>query len=274
MQDVLVLQPAALLTCHQKEAALAAPMAKAGYAVLTIDHFDTDSLGTFTGEIAREGTMLDAARAKAELACELSGERFGIGSEGSFGGDPWFGVTGWGREVLVWYDAKECFAVTAFVQGPETNYLNQSVNTLQEAIEFADKIGFPEHGVIIGEPGQPFYDKSCMDRPSFEHAVTKALMSGEVNLSTDMRAHRNPTRMKMIARCAEDLAQRLASHCSACHAPGFGAHEPVAGALCMECHRPTQQPRGVLLQCVRCGLSQEKPLRTEVPASYCDYCNP
>jgi len=36
----------------------------AGFAVVTVDGFDTDALGTFTGEASRRGSQLDAAMAK------------------------------------------------------------------------------------------------------------------------------------------------------------------------------------------------------------------
>ncbi|MFZ6754861.1 DUF6671 family protein [Undibacterium sp. Dicai25W] len=268
------LYPTALLTCHGKQVALEEPLAQAGYAVFTVSDFNTDSLGTFTGEIAREGTMLEAARRKAQLACSLSGARFGIGSEGSFGGDPWFGITGWGREVLVWYDAKEQLEISAFVQGPETNYANKCVSDLEEALTFAAAIGFPQHGIVVGQPDGIIYDKSCSDMQALSICVIKALEYGAVDLATDMRAHRNPKRMQMIARCAQDLATRLATHCPQCQAPGFGAHAPVLGALCEECHMPTQQARAVVFKCVACGFESEKQLRTAVTANYCDYCNP
>jgi len=272
--DMSDLSPTALLTCHGKQVALEGPLAQAGYAVFTVNDFDTDSLGTFTGEIAREGTMLEAARHKAQLACELSGARFGVGSEGSFGGDPWFGITGWGREVLVWYDAEKGLEISAFVQGAETNYANKCVTNLEEALSFAAAIGFPQHGIVVGQPDQAVYDKSCSDLQAFHVCVNKALEHGPVDLSTDMRAHRNPKRMQMIARCAQDLATRLATHCPQCKAPGFGAHAPVLGALCEECHMPTRQARAVVFKCVACGFESENHLRSEVKAQYCDYCNP
>ena len=48
---------AALLTFHGKGGVLSHQLAKAGYAVSIVSDFDTDSLGTFSGEIAREGMM-------------------------------------------------------------------------------------------------------------------------------------------------------------------------------------------------------------------------
>jgi len=266
--------PTALLTCHGKEVALSDPLAKIGYAIFTFSQFDTDSLGTFTREIAREGTMLDAAKRKAHLACSLTGARFGIGSEGSFGSDPWIGMTSWGREILVWYDKKRGLEVSAFVQGSETNYASKRVNTMDDALVFAAKIGFPEHGIIVGSPGEVVFNKSCNDAAELTTCVLEALQHGPVDLSTDMRAHRNPTRMLMIARCAQDLAHRLATRCPLCRVPGFGTVAPIPGAPCEECGLPTQQPRAMLLRCVTCAFEAEKSLYRTVSANSCNYCNP
>ncbi|MFM8457386.1 MAG: hypothetical protein ACKOB0_00350 [Chthoniobacterales bacterium] len=74
----------ALLTKHAKEQAIAPRLARAlGAQVSVVDTFDTDTLGTFTREVPRFGSQLDAARKKAELATEMSGCPLGLGSEGS-----------------------------------------------------------------------------------------------------------------------------------------------------------------------------------------------
>ncbi len=56
---------AAIATMHGKEHAIAPALC--GWFDMTVTvapGIDTDALGTFTGEIARAGTMVDAARAK------------------------------------------------------------------------------------------------------------------------------------------------------------------------------------------------------------------
>ncbi|MFM8719806.1 MAG: hypothetical protein ACKOFH_09800, partial [Chthoniobacterales bacterium] len=64
----------ALLTKHAKEQAIAPRFARTlGAKISLIDTFDTDTLGTFTREVPRFGSQLDAARKKAELAIEISG---------------------------------------------------------------------------------------------------------------------------------------------------------------------------------------------------------
>ena len=74
---------AALLTKHHKLALIAPALATAGIQVRSTDAFDTDTLGSFSGETPRLQTPLECARTKARLAAELTGLPIGIGSEGS-----------------------------------------------------------------------------------------------------------------------------------------------------------------------------------------------
>ncbi|HEY0919662.1 hypothetical protein [Devosia sp.] len=78
----------ALGTKHGKAAAIAPPLGRAGIAVSVPAGLDADAFGTFTGEVPRLGSMLDAARAKARAACEMTGLEAGIGSEGGYGPHP------------------------------------------------------------------------------------------------------------------------------------------------------------------------------------------
>ena len=57
-----------LLTCHGKAAAIAPPLATVGGQLRSETSYDTDQLGTFSGEIARSGSQRDAARQKASPA--------------------------------------------------------------------------------------------------------------------------------------------------------------------------------------------------------------
>lgn len=70
----------AIATMHAKERAVARPFSRwLGAAVTVAPGIDTDTFGTFTGEIVRRGTMLDAARAKALAAVEATGLELGLG---------------------------------------------------------------------------------------------------------------------------------------------------------------------------------------------------
>lgn len=267
-----------LLTRHRKAAAVRPALARMGFAVEEVDSFDTDTLGTFSGEVERQGSMRDAALTKAQLACERAGSRYGLGSEGSFGGDPFLGGSGWGRELLIWWDVELGYAVEGFVQGPETNWQAREVANVDEALRLAREAGFPAHGLLLGRPGDAHFDKrrdeACVSEADFAERVGAALASGPVWLQTDMRAHRNPTRMAMIARAAEVLAWRLASACPACAALGYGAVEAIPGAPCESCGSPTRIPRAERWACPRCGHEEQRPLTHRAPPERCDRCNP
>lgn len=263
-----------LLTRHRKVAAIAPALRSAGFVVDVVSDFDTDRLGTFSGEIERQGTMREAALAKARIACELGSSRHGLGSEGSFGGDPFLGVSPWGRELVLWWDAELGYAVEGFVQGPETNWRSGEVTDIEGALRFAQEIGFPDHGVIVGRPGEAWFDKSCETPDALQARVAEALPGGPVLLQADMRAHRNPTRMRMIASAAAALAGRLARPCPACAAPGYGPVDGVPGALCEACGTPTRVARAERWACPRCAFEEQRPLQQQAPAAQCDRCNP
>jgi hypothetical protein len=263
-----------LLTRHAKLGAVAPALAMAGYTVESLEAFDTDRLGTFSGEVERQGSMREAALAKARMACELGGSRFGLGSEGSFGGDPFLGISAWGRELLVWWDADSGYAVEGFAQGPETNWRACEVADVGAALRFAEAVGFPTHGVIVGRPGEPWMDKDCTMIEALLARVEQGLATGPVALQTDMRAHRNPTRMAMIRRAAEALAARLSTPCPACLAPGFAPLQAVPGAPCEACGTPTGVPRAELWACPLCTYRDERPLAQRAPPERCGLCNP
>jgi hypothetical protein len=269
------LAPLALLTQHGKVDAVRAPLETAGFFTFLQSGVDTDTLGTFTGEVARCGSQRDAALTKAKMACELSGARFGLGSEGSFGPDPHLGVSPWGCEVLAWWDAESGYSVFALEQGLQTNFAQARVSSNLEARTFAAEVGFPAHGLIVGKPGEPCFTKSLpQDWNALHAAVAAGLAQGPVWLETDMRAHRNPTRLEMIGRCAVKLATQLRCQCPHCHAPGYGPHAPLRGEVCELCGLATHATRGHLLRCPCCGHEEEQLLRASVPASKCNYCNP
>lgn len=78
-----------LLTQHGKEKVIARELeATLGCRLERLGDNDTDRLGTFTREVPRPGTQLEAARRKARIGMELSGSPLGLGSEGAFGPHP------------------------------------------------------------------------------------------------------------------------------------------------------------------------------------------
>ncbi len=274
-------QPVALLTQHGKEHVIASVLGPAlGCRVERVSGYDTDLLGTFTRDIPRPGTQIEAARKKARLGMELSGSPLGLGSEGSFGADPVIGMFPWNVEVLLWIDDVLGLEVVGMAQG-NANFAHRLASDWPAAEAFARQWKFPEHHLVLrpehGDDAR--IRKGIASWVELSDTFTWALQqapSGLVFLETDVRAHANPTRQEIIRLAAGDLARKLLSPCPGCGAPGFWIVGRVPGLPCEDCGAPTREPQADVLGCVKCPhrLSRERTDRNAADPGRCDYCNP
>lgn len=227
----------ALLTRHGKERVLALVLEPALEGVLQrIDDFDTDTLGSFTREIPRVGTQIEAARTKARIGMTRTGLVRGLGSEGAFGADPFAGLMPWNVEILVLVDDVRGIEIVGMAQGPAM-HAHWAVSDWPTAAAFAREARFPEHHLVVRADDQhdPAYEKGIDAREALEAAFLRAQArstAGRVFLESDLRAHANPTRMAMIGRAAEDLAARYRSRRPRCASPGYSVVERQAGLPC------------------------------------------
>lgn len=271
----------ALLTRHGKERAIAPVLERRlGCRIERVEGFDTDQLGTFTREIPRAGTQLEAARKKARIGMELAGLPLGLASEGAFGPDPMVGMIPWNVEFLIFLDDEQGLEVAGMAQG-KASHAHRLVTDRAAAAAFAREAGFPEHHLVVRPESEndPRLRKGIDAWPEFEAAFSWALArtaSGQVFLETDLRAHANPMRMDMIRLAAENLAARLESLCPACGAPGFWLLERVPGLPCGECGAPTRETRAEVHGCLKCDcrVTHERTAPPYADPGRCDYCNP
>jgi hypothetical protein len=269
------MQTVAFLTNHDKAPLVADCLADSGFAVITVDSFDTDQLGTFSREVSRTHSAHETALTKARLAAQLAGTRYGLGSEGSFGRDPYLRMLPWDSELLCWWDAEQGYAVYASQGGSDTNYAQRWVSSLEDARAFADKAGFPQHALIIGQAGDAVFCKGVQDPAQFEQSVLTILHTQErVWLETDMRAHLNPARREMIKRAASQLALRLAISCPACQAPGYSVQQLQTGLACRDCDHPTSQALSEHWLCGACGHAEIRQRTGFAEPEHCPQCNP
>jgi hypothetical protein len=165
----------------------------------------------------------------------------------------------------------------------ETNFQHRTIRTLDEALKFAQTVGFPDHGLIVMSSANPPQSeeiaKGIVTPAHLESAVEEALRrspTGTIHLETDMRALYNPTRMKAIARATLNLVQAAQRTCPQCDRPGFAPVEYRKGLPCEWCGLPTRLTRSVLYQCSACQFQQESLFpdgaRFADPGQ-CQYCN-
>lgn len=140
---------AAFFTQHGKEKVVAPTLEAAlGCKVSHVTGYDTDLLGTFTRDIPRAGSQIEAARKKARLGMELSGLSLGLASEGSFGPDPMVGTFPWNVELLILIDDERGLEVVGVAQG-EANFSHLLTDDWAAAKAFAKQAGFPAHHLVV-----------------------------------------------------------------------------------------------------------------------------
>ncbi|MBD2298966.1 DUF6671 family protein [Nostoc sp. FACHB-190] len=274
-----------IATMHHKEKVIA-PLLEQELNLKTIvpSNFNTDDFGTFTREIKRPGTQIAAAKLKAETALKLTGETIAIASEGSFVPHPMVPYIYSNREVVLLLDKENELEIIGEEFSIETNFNHQTVASLQEAEHFAQKIGFPEHGLVVSWEDKANncreIVKGIITAAKLQETITIALnnsVNSQVNLETDMRALYNPTRMNNIEKATLNLLTKIKSLCPQCSAPGFAITEKIAGLPCEMCSMPTSLTLSVIYQCQKCGFKQEKlfPHGQEfADPAQCMYCNP
>jgi hypothetical protein len=274
-----------LPTKHCKSTAIAPPFSERLTASIIEYELDTDTLGTFSGEIERQGNAIQCARRKCEWACELLGTEaeYCLASEGSFGPHPVLPFTPCDHELLYFIDRKQGFHLHLSCFSEKTNYCTEVVDSLAALEKLAKTALFPSHALIL-RPNRN--DKKA---PAFKGIASwnwleeaykeshKHSGDGKVWVETDMRAHLNPSRMRVISELAANFADRLATHCPNCHTPGWGKIGVVKGLRCEYCERPTELVAYEILGCVSCDHRENHP-RTDglevAPQMRCSRCNP
>ncbi len=275
---------AVLATKHQKEKVVAGPLQEGAGIVLHVPpDLDTDSLGTFTGEVERLGTPRSVAIKKARMGMAASGLRLGLANEGSFGPHPTWPMAAADHELLVFLDDDEGLEIVEWWLSAETNFSHAAVHPGDEIRDFLDRVQFPSHGLIVRPNSglqEGFLWKGIVTQAMLEEAVARAAAAsadGLAHVESDMRAHVNPSRQKVLHHLAERLASRLASQCPRCRTVGWGLVDVVRGLPCERCGHGTELIAAEVFGCVRCDYRESAPPRSGVrvaPAADCDWCNP
>lgn len=274
----------ALATKHKKDEVLGPALRVAvGLEVCVPDDLDTDLLGTFTGEVERQGTPREVALRKARLGMNATGLTLGLASEGSFAPHPQLLLVPADHELLAFVDGQQGIEVVEQVLSSTTNFAHHAARTVEDLKDFFERARFPSHGLIVRpnsglQPGLLFKGITKIDE--LEEAVKRcALVSadGLAHVETDMRAHMNPTRRQVLGQLARDLGRRLAALCPECGTPGWGLTDIVRGLPCEWCGGETALVRAEIHGCARCDFRQSYPRSDGLSiatAANCPWCNP
>ena len=272
---------AVLLTKHKKETVIRPCLEnQTGCSVIVRDDFDTDLLGTFSLEISRPGNQLETARVKASKAIELSGADLGLASEGSFGPYPSFPLISCNRELVILVDRYNHMETIGESVSLETNLDRRIVRSIDDAIDFANSTGFPDHYLIANSAGSDdsVFIKGIHSWQALEEAFAVGISHSpcnEVVLQADMRAHANPTRMKNILKATENLAKKILNTCPHCGMYGFALSSFKRGVPCEWCKQPTDMIMSEIYMCHKCKYSVEVSIETGyADPGMCDFCNP
>ncbi|PSR20060.1 MAG: hypothetical protein C7B45_16755 [Sulfobacillus acidophilus] len=273
-----------LATKHQKEHVLGPPLKAAlGLDLCVPDDLDTDRFGTFSGDIARQGTPWEVAVRKARQGMKAVGIKLGLASEGSFGPHPQLLFIPSDYELLAFVDDELGIEIVEQVLTVSTNFAHAAVGAVEELEDFFTMTHFPSHGLIVRpnsglQPGLLFKGITKVDE--LEEAVgqcSRASTDGLAHVETDMRAHMNPTRQKVLREVAVQLARRLATLCPECRAPGWGLVDVARGLPCEWCGAKTDLVRREIYGCPRCDYRENYPRSDGLEvasAGNCRWCNP
>lgn len=274
-----------LATMHHKEKVMTPLLEQElGIKVVVPQDFNTDAFGTFTREIKRAGDQLEAARRKAKEALALTNQTLAFASEGTFGPHPVIPYISCNREIIVLIDTFNELEIVGQEFSTVTNFNHTTIKTVEEAFDFAQKIGFPEHGLVV------MFDSSSESRneiikgivaekqltESVELALSKSV-NHQAHIETDMRALYNPTRMKNIEKATLDLIRKIKQVCPKCSCPGFDVTRRKQGLPCALCNFPTTLTLVAVYQCQKCNLMQEVLFpdgEEKADPAQCIYCNP
>jgi hypothetical protein len=268
-----------IATQHQKELVITPILEKELFLrCYTPDQLNTDQFGTFSGEIERSLSPLNAARAKCDLAHQLTGCDLILANEGSFGPHPNLFFIPANEELMLLRDYKNNLSIWTSLLSTETNFNSLEISNANQLGDFAKSIGFPNHGFILLSTDRTQIRKDFKTLEEANRALTELTTgTGGCIAETDMRAMNNPTRMKVIEELTHKLVNKIKSTCPSCKAPGFDVIRVNTGLPCMACKTATSSILSLVNGCLSCTYEEVihyPNSKQEEDPMYCNYCNP
>lgn len=236
--------------------------------------FDTDTLGTFSGEIERPAPQIETLLMKAQKGFALG--KAVLASEGAFVPHPNMPTLTLNIErVCFLYPEQNIEIVGNYAQIFETAWIKHPEN-IAALNQCLSQIDFPNNGVIVkyGKNSEHILKDLSTTQEIvnlFNESKSKAL---QFSIETDLRAHRNAERRHNILKAIEDLKAKMLNNCPVCKTPGFSVTEERPGKKCGLCNMPTALIGFHILECKHCAHSETIVLNDYADPINCTYCNP
>ncbi len=281
MTDFFKGRTAVIATKHHKEKVIS-PIFEKELEIKCIvpAGLDTDVLGTFSGEIQRVDDPITTLRNKCKLALDITGCDLAIGNEGSFGSHPTIFFARADDEFVMLFDKANSIEIVGRELSLETNFDGSEICSEKELLQFAGKVKFPTHGIILKKNKNDFsiiLKGITTEEKLLEGYHQMKSHDGIAYAETDMRAMYNPTRMGVIEDATKKLMAKIKSLCPECGTPGFGVVDAQKGLPCDICNFPTRSVLKHIYKCQKCNFQKELlyPFnKMKEDPQYCDLCNP
>ncbi len=267
---------ASLVTHHHKGEVIGPVLGSRGWHLEMIDA-DTDSLGTFSGDVARPADPVETARRKAQLGRGHSHAPWLVASEGAISA----GLLGLARDVewVVAVPREGAGSVVGVAQSLDVAAFALEIRPGMPDREIAERVAAGLEGghhllALRHDHCEPSRGALASVDDVLRACATLGVDSAR-RVQTDYRAHLCPSRRPVIAAAAEDLAVRWATPCPRCGRGGFGPQSPLSGRPCASCGTPTAEPLGRWWVCPWCAVREARVDNpSPVNASACPTCNP
>ncbi len=275
-------------TLHKKEQILQPLFELVFDAKLHVpNEINTDSFGTFTGEIKRESDVKNVLRKKAMAGIQKTGLRYGLASEGTFGPHPMTPFMNCNQESLLFVDTERKIEIFHNHISTKNQSEYAEIETENELEQFLNQINFGPQAVIV-KPGKEWEKqpewifKGITTRKEIKRAIQQihaTFSRTKVWIETDNRAHLNPKRRNVIWECGKKLVQKMEALCPSCNTPGFAVCGYIPGLVCSQCGRLSNHPKEEIWRCpnVDCPYQEIKPRLdgiTQLDPGECEWCNP
>ena len=270
-----------MATKHEKAAILSPLFENTFQQNIQTLHLDTDVFGTFSGEIERPSDQKGTALQKLLAARSIHPTGVIIVSEGAFFPYPEMPLLQVNVEILLLHEPIQNLYIWSEHTSLQTNAARLTTSNLGEAKEFAEKLGYPETGIILMSHQTKLLERTIIKNLySLEELEQQfALLSNHetrpVILETDLRAMRNPIRRQNIFEAGKKLVEHMQCYCPNCSMPGYSIQSLAPGLPCAWCNTPTRNTAFYIWKCNNCNFEEKKPVEKPfADPGTCDQCNP